>query len=117
MKHCETCKCFPSETTEKPLHDEECENCGAPWSKHLTNKLICSDAAILNVYRFRQKGSPLEPSVAHKHWCAKLAPPVYTAMDCNCGAVKPSAEDRCTCLCPFDKKPGSHHSLHCPNHT
>jgi len=42
------------------LHDEECDNCGAPWSKHLTNKLICPDAAIAEVYRFRQKGQPVE---------------------------------------------------------
>jgi hypothetical protein len=33
--------------------------------------------------------SPEEPTEVHKHWCAKLAPPVYKPMECNCGAVTP----------------------------
>lgn len=45
----------PEETSGESLHDEECANCGAGWSKHLTNKLICPDAAIADVYRFRQE--------------------------------------------------------------
>lgn len=40
----------PLTVTGKSLHDEECENCGEPWSKHLTNKLICPDAGTYDVY-------------------------------------------------------------------
>jgi hypothetical protein len=52
----------PEEPAGKLEHDEECENCGEGWSKHLTNKLICPDAAIQDVYRFRQKLSPQKAS-------------------------------------------------------
>lgn len=46
-----------SEETAKDggSYDEECMNCGLGWSKHLTDKLICPDAAIADVYRFRQE--------------------------------------------------------------
>jgi len=29
--------------------------------------------------------------------------------------VTASPEDRCTCLAPFNRKPGPHHGLNCPN--
>lgn len=31
------------------------------------------------------------------------------------GSLK-ALEQQCTCLCPFDRKPGRHHSLSCPLH-
>jgi hypothetical protein len=49
----------PEEPAGKPIHDEECANCGAPWSRHLTDKLICPDAAIHDAYKFRQ-ATPLK---------------------------------------------------------
>lgn len=55
----------PVETTGKRSHDEKCDNCGAPWSVHLTNKLICPDAAIQDAYRFRA-AQPRDPA----KWCS-----------------------------------------------
>lgn len=53
----------PEEPAGKPIHDEQCANCGSPWSRHLTNKLICPDAAIPDAHKFRQaipeNGSPV----------------------------------------------------------
>lgn len=45
-------------TVGRALHDEECANCGEGWSKHLTNRLICPDAAIPDGYRFAQAPPP-----------------------------------------------------------
>ena len=46
--------------------DTQCANCGQGWSAHLTNKLICPDAAIADVYRFRDPAMPQVETVERR---------------------------------------------------
>lgn len=63
------CNCHSQVRPEDPagerIHDTTCANCGAAWSVHLTNRLICPDAAIPDVYKFKDPNSPEKATAPH----------------------------------------------------